>query len=495
MQVRFDNLYARLPDRFFARVDPTPVQDPNLLHLNHVLAEHLGLDAEELSTPEGIAVLAGNRVPDGAEPLAMAYGGHQFGHWVPRLGDGRAILLGEVLDRDGMRRDLQLKGSGPTPFSRGGDGRAGIGPVLREYIVSEAMAALGVPTTRSLAAVSTGQPIYRERPRPGAILTRVAQSHIRVGTFQFFAHQGDHEALRILADHVIARHHYELAQPEAAGEQARYLMLLDAVIGRQAKLIAHWQLVGFIHGVMNTDNTSIAGETIDYGPCAFMDTYHPDTVYSSIDRQGRYAYHNQPSIALWNLSGFAKTLLPLMGDDQEAAIAQALERLETFGDRFGEEYLTGMRRKLGLTKARDGDDSLAEDLLTRMADQRADFTSTFRLLSEVSTTTSEQDEPVRQLFDEPEAFDQWVAPWRQRLSEETSSEEERQTLMRSVNPAVIPRNHLVEEALQAAETRDLAPFKALMDVLAQPYESQPACSPYTAGPRPDQVVHQTFCGT
>ncbi len=282
MRFPFDNLYARLPERFFARVEPTDVRAPELLALNHPLADHLGLEADDWNSPDVAAIFAGNRVPDGAEPLAMAYGGFQLGHWVPQLGDGRAILLGEVIDRDGIRRDIQLKGCGPTPFSRRGDGRAGVGPVLREYIISEAMAALGVPTTRSLAAVSTGQPIYRERTLPGAVLTRVAQSHIRVGTFQFFAYRNDIEALRLLADHVIDRHY-----PEVRDADQPYLSLLDAVLTRLAALIAQWQLLGFIHGVMNTDNTSIAGETIDYGPCAFMDTYHPGTVYSSIDHHGR----------------------------------------------------------------------------------------------------------------------------------------------------------------------------------------------------------------
>ena len=489
VQIPFDNVYATLPARFFARVDPTPVAEPQLLQLNRPLARHLGIDPEALASADGVAILGGNRVPEGAEPLAMAYAGYQFGHWVPQLGDGRAILLGEVIDGDGVRRDVQLKGSGRTPFSRGGDGRAGLGPVLREYLVSEAMAALGVPTTRTLAAVRTGQPVFRERPLPGAILTRVARSHIRVGTFQFFAAKGDHEAVRLLADHVIARHH-----PALADADEPYLALLDAVIETQAKLVAHWQLIGFIHGVMNTDNTSIAGETIDFGPCAFMDTYHPDTVYSSIDRRGRYAYGNQPAIAHWNLAGFAETLLPLIGDEASAA-AQVGERLERFEDRFAAELLAGLRRKLGVTTDGDDDLALAGDLLDRMAAQQADFTQTFRQLGHVAGDRADADGPVRQLFDQPEDFDAWAVRWRKRLADEATSDEARHTLMRRANPAFIPRNHLVEEALQAAENDDLEPFETLLAIWAKPYEDQPDRARYTVGPRPDQVVHQTFCGT
>src|SRR6202008_4713575 len=320
LQFPFEHTYAALPANFFARVAPTPVASPRLIKLNRELAVQLGLDPDQLATPEGAEILSGKRLPDGAEPIAMAYAGHQFGHFVPQLGDGRAILLGEVIDADGVRRDIQLKGSGPTPFSRGGDGRAALGPVLREYIVSEAMAALGIPTTRALAAVTTGEPVWREKPLPGAVLTRVASSHIRVGTFQFFAARGDLDAIRRLADHVIARHY-----PEAVDAANRYRTLLDLVISRQAALIANWQLLGFIHGVMNTDNMSIAGETIDYGPCAFMDVYHPETVYSSIDNMGRYAYANQPRIAQWNLARLAETLLGLIVADRRRAIARATQ--------------------------------------------------------------------------------------------------------------------------------------------------------------------------
>jgi uncharacterized protein YdiU (UPF0061 family) len=490
----FDNSYARLPERFFARLPPTPVARPGLIRLNESLALHLGLSPEQLTTPEGIAILAGNRVPEGAEPLAMAYAGYQFGGWVPQLGDGRAILLGEVIDRDGVRRDIQLKGSGPTPFSRGGDGRAGLGPVLREYIVSEAMARFGIATTRSLAAVTTGERVVRETRLPGAVLTRVAQSHIRVGTFQFFAARRDAEAIRVLADHVIARHY-----PAASEADQPYLALLGAVIDRQAQLIAHWQLIGFIHGVMNTDNTSIAGETIDYGPCAFMDSYHPDTVYSSIDQLGRYAYRNQPSIAHWNLAGFAQVLLPLMGDDEDAAVALASETLQTFPERFEGFYRAGLRRKLGLAEARKDDAELAQDLLTRMADNGADFTLTFRRLSDVSDVTDEgvgTEEHVSGLFEDPAAFRDWAVRWRKRLASERRSHAARRSDMRAVNPAIIPRNHLVEEVIRAAvDDDDLMPFHQIVEVLASPFDDQPGQERYAAPPRPDQIVHQTFCGT
>src|SRR6516165_8629957 len=365
----FDNSYARLPDRFFARLPPTPVAAPRLVRLNEKLAWHLELDPEKLAAPDGVEILAGNRLPKGGEPLAMAYAGHQFGGFVPQLGDGRAILLGEVIDRDGVRRDIQLKGSGPTPFSRLGDGRAALGPVLREYIVSEAMAALGIPTTRALAAVTTGEPVWRETPLPGAVLTRVASSHIRVGTFQFFAAQGDLDAIRRLADHVIARHY-----PEAANASNRYRTLLDLVISRQAALIARWLLVGFIHGVMNTDNMSIAGETIDYGPCAFMDVYHPGTVYSSIDNMGRYAYGNQPLIARWNLARLAETLLPLFDVETDAAIAAATDVLDSFADRFQGYWADGMRAKLGLDDVQGDKGELIDDLQGLLHAQKVDFT-------------------------------------------------------------------------------------------------------------------------
>lgn len=487
----FENTYARLPERFFERLPPTAVAKPALIRLNENLALQLGLDPEAFKTPDALAVLAGNRVPRGAEPLAMAYAGFQFGGWVPQLGDGRAILLGEVVDRDGVRRDIQLKGSGPTSFSRRGDGRAGVGPVLREYIVSEGMAALGVPTTRALAAVSTGERIMRETPLPGAVLTRVAQSHIRVGTFQFFAARQDTEALRLLADHVIARHY-----PETADAEDPYLSLIEAVVGRQADLIARWLGVGFIHGVMNTDNTSIAGETIDYGPCAFMDTYHPETVYSSIDQAGRYAYRNQPSIAHWNLAGFAQALLPLLGADEEVAVAKATEAINVFPQLFEAAQLAVFRRKLGLMETRDGDGELAQDLITRMAKNKADFTLTFRRLCDAVDEDPAGDVSVRVLFQDPEAFDAWFGLWQKRIELEAGSNIERRQRMRLENPAFIPRNHLVEEVIQAAvHDEDYSAFEKLLDVLSRPFEEQPENDRYGLPPRPDQVVHQTFCGT
>ena len=486
----FDNSYARLPDRFFARLHPTPVATPSLVRLNEKLARHLGLDPGKLATPEGVEILAGNRIPTRGDPLAMAYAGHQFGTFVPQLGDGRAILLGEVIDRDGVRRDIQLKGSGRTPFSRQGDGRAALGPVLREYIISEAMAALGIPTTRALAVVTTGETVWRETPLPGAVLTRVASSHVRVGTFQFFAARGDVDAVQRLADHVIARHY-----PEAVDAANPYRSLLDLVISRQAELVAKWLLIGFIHGVMNTDNMSIAGETIDYGPCAFMDAYHAGTVYSSIDSLGRYAYGNQPAIARWNLARFAETLLPLFAKDKDAAVKAAQETIEAFAPRFETVYAAGLSRKLGVLQPRPDDLSLAQDLLDCMARNGTDFTLTFRRLCDAAVGCH-RDDVVRSLFANPSAFDDWATRWRHRLAEEGGEANERRAAMRAANPAFIPRNHLVEEAISAAvNDGDFLPFEDLLTVLSMPYEDQPVFSRYADPPRPDQVVHQTFCGT
>jgi uncharacterized protein YdiU (UPF0061 family) len=485
----FENTYAALPANFFARVAPTPVASPRLIKLNRPLAVHLGLDPDRLSTPEGAEILAGKNIPDGADPIAMAYAGHQFGHFVPQLGDGRAILLGEVIDADGVRRDIQLKGSGPTPFSRRGDGRAALGPVLREYIVSEAMAVLGIPTTRSLAAVVTGESVMRETLLPGAVLTRVASSHIRVGTFQYFAARGDTEGVRRLADHVIARHY-----PQAATADRPYHALLEGVIARQADLIARWLLVGFIHGVMNTDNTSISGETIDYGPCAFMDHYDPATVFSSIDEQGRYAYANQPRIALWNLTRLAECLLPLFSDEQDKAIAEAQAALAEFAEKFDTAYQAGLRSKLGLFTTRDGDPALAQDLLDAMANNQADFTLTFRRLSDAALDP--EDTSVRQLFADPTAYDEWAVRWRQRIGDEPREAAARRSAMRSVNPAFIPRNHRIEAVIAAAVNHDdFAPFEELLTVLSKPYEDQPAFAAYAEPPEPDQRVLQTFCGT
>jgi protein adenylyltransferase len=486
----FQNTYAALPANFFARVAPTPVAAPRLIKLNRPLAVQLGLDPDLLDTPEGAEILAGKRLPDGADPIAMAYAGHQFGHFVPQLGDGRAILLGEVIDRDGVRRDIQLKGSGPTPFSRRGDGRAALGPVLREYIVSEAMFAMDIPTTRSLAAVITGEHVIRETALPGAVLTRVAASHVRVGTFQFFAARGDTDGVRALADHVINRHYPEVAQADRP-----YHALLEGVVARQAALVARWLLVGFIHGVMNTDNTSISGETIDYGPCAFMDDYNPAQVYSSIDEMGRYAYGNQPRIALWNLTRLAECLLPLFSDDQEKAVEQAQLILGDFSENFSAAYAAGLRAKIGLSSERDGDEALIEGLLDVMAKNQADFTLTFRRLGDAARDTSAE-ENVRAQFMDPHAFDEWATRWRERLAIEPQTPSERQAAMHAVNPAFIPRNHRVEAVIAAATNDDnYAPFEELLTVLSKPYDDQPQHAAYAEPPLPDQRVLQTFCGT
>lgn len=487
---RFDNSYARLPDAFYARLTPTPVAAPKLVRVNCELADLLNLDAKVLAEPESVEVLAGNRVPDGAEPLAMAYAGHQFGSFVPQLGDGRAILLGEVIGKDGVRRDIQLKGAGRTPFSRRGDGRAVLGPVLREYLVSEAMAALGIPATRALAAVMTGEAVMREALLPGAVLTRVAESHVRVGTFQYFAARGDRDAVKALADYVIARHY-----PDAAEAPNPYLVFLDRVIQRQARLVALWLGVGFIHGVMNTDNTSIAGETIDFGPCAFMDTFHPETVFSSIDAGGRYAYGNQPRIAHWNLMCLAQAMLGLLGGSEEQAIVEGQRAIDRFGTLFGAAWLDVMRRKIGLMDAREGDQELIQGLLTAMAEGEADFTLTFRRLSAAGSSPGEADDAVRAQFRDSALFDRWAETWRERLGFENSRDDDRQAMMREANPAFIPRNHLVEEAIAAAYSGDFKPFEDLLQVLSRPYDDQPGAERFMAPPRPDQIVRETFCGT
>ena len=488
MRIPFDNSYAQLPERFFAPARPLPSPSPALIQVNEQLASELGLDAAWLRSPAGLEMLSGRVIAEGSEPIAQAYAGHQFGNFVPQLGDGRAILLGEVVDRSGLRRDIQLKGAGRTRFSRGGDGRAGLGPVLREYLVSEAMAALGVPTTRALAAVTTGEPVARETVLPGAMLTRVASSHIRVGTFQYFAVRGDVEAVRLLADHVIARHY-----PSAGETQRPYRALLDAVIAAQANLVARWLLVGFIHGVMNTDNVSIAGETIDYGPCAFMDAYDPATVFSSIDRMGRYAYGNQPQIAHWNLTRLAETLLPLLDDDQDAAIEQAQVALAAFGSLFQQAYFRGLRRKLGLWLEEDGDVELINTLLARMVENQVDFTLFFRALGQAAL---DKNEPARMLFVDPTAFDAWASEWRRRLAREQQDADSRRLAMDCVNPALIPRNHQVETMISAAIDRsDFVPFRRMLDVLSRPYEDQPAANDLAQPPLPHELVAATFCGT
>lgn len=489
--LNFENSYARLPESFYARLAPTPVPAPQLLQLNHRLARQLGLDPHLLEAPAGVAVLAGNRVPETSEPLAMAYAGHQFGAFVPQLGDGRAVLLGELVDAAGVRRDMHLKGAGRTPFSRGGDGRAVLGPVIREYLGSEAMAALGIPTTRALAMVTTGQSHLREGLEPGAILTRVARSHVRVGTFEYFAARDDYDAVRTLADYVIRRHY-----PEVAAADRPYADLLQRVARRTGELLASWMMVGFIHGVMNTDNMSVAGETIDYGPFAFMDAYHPDTVFSSIDVGGRYAFNQQPRMAYWNLAQLATALLPLLGGSREAGVARAEEALQGYVERFEQVYEAGLRAKLGLAEARQGDRELAHDLLREMALQRADFTLTFRRLGETHGGDASADAPVRELFDDPAGFDAWAMRWRQRLAAEARDEADRRRAMRAVNPAWVLRNHLAQRAVDAAtRDRNLGPFEDLLTVLAAPFDEHPGLERYGRPPRPGEEVLVTFCGT
>ncbi|WP_114390915.1 protein adenylyltransferase SelO [Notoacmeibacter marinus] len=488
----FHNSYTQLPERFYARVAPARPKAPALLALNKGLAEVLGLDAAWLRSEEGLAMLSGQRLPEGAASIAMAYAGHQFGGWVPQLGDGRAILIGEVTGTDGVRRDLQLKGGGPTPFSRGGDGLAWLGPVLREYVVSEAMAALGVPTTRSLAAVATGNEVVRETVLPGAVLTRVARSHIRVGTFQYFSARRDVEGVKMLTDHVIARHY-----PQAREAENPYLAMLEAVIDAQVALVSHWQSIGFIHGVMNTDNMTLSGETIDYGPCAFMDDYHPDTVFSSIDRGGRYAYSNQPPIAQWNLAILASALLPILNEDKDLAIADAQALIDSVSPRFDAAIVAQFRSKIGLADEREeGDPALVADLLSRMSANMVDFTNLFRALGKLPNEGGPStDAAARDLFADPTAFDKWAEVWRRRLARQGTSEADRQAAMDAVNPAFIPRNHRVEAMIAAALNGDLTPMHELMDVLSRPYESRPDKAGYAAPPTDQQRVTATFCGT
>ena len=464
MNFSFDNSYARLPERFYARLPPTAVAEPKMVRFNSALAAELGIDPG----PQAAKIFAGNLVPDGADPLAMAYAGHQFGQFVPQLGDGRAILLGEVIDRNGKRRDIQLKGSGVTPFSRRGDGRAALGPMLREYIIGEAMTGLGIPSSRALAVVATGEAVYRETALPGAVLTRVAASHLRVGTFQFFAARRDLDAVRRLADYAIARHF-----PEISG----YPAFFEKVVRAQAALVAQWLLVGFVHGVMNTDNMSISGETFDYGPCAFIDAYHPDAVFSSIDQFGRYAYGQQPRVAQWNLARLAECLLPLFADDEAKAVEIAEETLDAFPTAFEAAYTDGLRKKLGLATTQEGDLVLARELLTLMASEQADFTLTFRRLAEGRET-------------EMTGFEDWLVRWRQRQDQDDDAQ---RAMMLAANPAVIARNHLVEEALAAAASGDLAPFDALVAALSDPFAGRD--DRYAQPPPAGQQPYVTFCGT
>lgn len=485
-----NQMYTDLPERFYAPVTPAPVAAaPRLIALNTRLAQSLGLDAAWLASPEGIAMLAGQVMPAGVTPVALAYAGHQFGQFVPQLGDGRALLLGDVTDASGMVREIQLKGSGRTAFSRRGDGRAALGPVLREYVLSEAMAALGVPTTRALAAVGTGETVYRETALPGAVITRVASSHIRVGTFQFFAARQDHAGLKLLADYAIQRHY-----PQAAQADAPYGALLECIIAAQAALIARWMHLGFIHGVMNTDNMAISGETLDYGPCAFMEQYDPATVFSFIDEKGRYAYARQPTMALWNLTRLAEAMLPLLAEDEDKAVERAQEALARFEPEFQALYLKGLRAKLGLSTEQADDASLIRGLLEGMQAHKLDFTQTFRSLSHQDAIDPEnvpqEGTPLQMLSD-------WLPTWHQRLAQEPDQNAQtRAETMQQVNPLYIPRNHLVEEMIVQAITQDdYSAFEALLAVTAHPYDDQPGREHYAQPAQPHQQVRHTFCGT
>lgn len=470
LHIPFDNTYGDLPDRFYTRMAPKPVKSPRLLRFNDTLAAELGITPGD---PDDMAqVFAGNAVPVGADPLAQVYAGHQFGGFSPQLGDGRANLMGEAVSGTG-RFDIQLKGSGPTPYSRMGDGRAWLGPVIREYIMSEAMHALGVPTSRALAAVATGETVYREQGAlPGAVLTRVASSHIRVGTFQFFAARRDVEGLQALFEYTASRHYPGVEDPAE---------LLSAVIDRQVTLITKWMSVGFIHGVMNTDNTTLSGETIDYGPCAFLDVYHPDKVFSSIDAHGRYSYGNQANIIVWNMAQLATALVPLM-PDQDAAIEVFTRTIHAMPAKLEGAWLHVFGRKIGLAKAQVEDLDLVTGLLQHMAEGRADFTNTFQALGESR---------ARDQFLDPAAFDTWEVEWRARLEQEAEPE----AVMAAVNPVFIPRNHRVEEAIAAAVVDDLGPFDRLLDILANPFENQTVAADLRRPPEPAEVVRQTFCGT
>jgi uncharacterized protein YdiU (UPF0061 family) len=487
----FDNSYARLPARFYTQQAPEPVAVPGLIRVNHPLAQLLGIDPLWLESSPGIEVIAGNRVPGGADPLASVYAGHQFGSWNPQLGDGRAILLGEVIAKDGIRYDIQLKGSGRTPYSRGGDGRAPLGPVLREYVVSEAMTALGVPSTRALAAVTSGESVFREGALPGAVLARVAQSHIRIGTFQFFASKKDKEGLQLLSEHVIQRHF-----PLAAETSNPVLTMLEEVITRQATLIAKWQSFGFIHGVMNTDNMLLSGETIDYGPCAFMDSFDPAMVYSYIDKGGRYAYQNQPGIAHWNLSCLAQALLTLIDDDPNKAVTKAQAAIDTFPEQFQTAYRQAMSRKLGLNENQADSDALIQDLLDLMKQEKSDFTLTFRHLSDLAGPNTDPPAGIGALIELPESFSPWLIRWKQKLEDDLTDPSVRQAAMYQANPVFIPRNHLVEAVIDAAVNQeDYMPFNTLVDALASPYEYRADLARFATPPRENQVVKQTFCGT
>jgi uncharacterized protein YdiU (UPF0061 family) len=487
----FDNSYARLPEQFYTRQLPVPVSNAGLVRINRSLARELGFDPDWLESQQGVDFIAGNFIPEGTEPIATVYAGHQFGGWNPQLGDGRAILMGEVIAGDGERYDIQLKGSGRTPYSRGGDGRAPLGPVLREYLVSEAMAVLGVPSSRTLGAVTTGEWVNRERRLPGAVLARVAKSHIRIGTIQYFASQKDHEAISMLVEHVRQRHY-----PQLADTENNVRSMLDGIIARQANLIALWQSLGFIHGVMNTDNMLLSGETIDYGPCAFMDGFNANTVFSSIDHGGRYAYGNQPHIAHWNLSVLTQSLLTFLDEDPDKALASGQAAINVFPALYEGAFKQQMYLKLGITENNAEKETLVQELLGLMQDERTDFTLTFRFLSDLVDPANASGGGVAQVFKLPESFEPWIKRWQQALSRDSLTAAERQAAMYAVNPVYIPRNHLVEEAISAAEKhQDFEPFNRLVDILARPYKFDMADVRYAKPPRPEQVVTQTFCGT
>ena len=488
--IDFNNSFVKLGENFFSPVNPTPVKSPQIVKINYELASELGLKINKLNENTLANLFSGNKIFSGSEPLAMAYAGHQFGHFVPQLGDGRAILLGEIIDTSNFRRDIQLKGSGITPFSRQGDGRAALGPVLREYILSEAMNALKIPTTRSLSIISTGEPVFREKAIPGAILTRVALGHIRTGTFQYFAARRDTKAISTLSDYVIGRHF-----PEIKDEPNSYLKFLEFVMDKYANLVAKWMNVGFIHGVMNTDNMAITCETIDYGPCAFMDNFNKTKVFSSIDQFARYSYGNQPSIAQWNLARLAETILPLIDSQSNNALELATEIIEKFTERFKNYWLGGMRLKLGLSKDNPEDETLIESLLEIMHKNEVDFTLTFRKLS-IAVLKDGNDENLRIFFRNSKSFDNWLTKWRSRLSLEENNFEKISLLMKSVNPVIIPRNHRVEEVIQEAELNgDFAPFENLNNALSNPFDEIDEFKNYVTPPKPEEEVLKTFCGT
>ena len=482
MPIRFDNSYAQMPDRFFERVMPARYPKARLLRVNAALAEELGMDPDWLETRQGAAFLAGNEMADGAEPIAQAYAGHQFGGWVPQLGDGRAILLGEVIDREGRRRDIQLKGAGRTPWSRGGDGKSPLGPVLREYIVSEAMVALGVPATRALGAVATGEEVQREGPEPGGVLTRVAASHIRVGTFQYFHARDDREGLRLLGEHVIARHY-----PELMGQEQPWMALLEAVLKRQAALVAKWMQLGFVHGVMNTDNMAVSGETIDFGPCAFLDTFSFGKVFSSIDRGGRYAWDQQPLMAHWNLVRFAETLLPLLTSVDEEKVEAAEAVLGGFENHFQDAYYRGFADKLGLKRVDSGTGLWIRSTLELLEREKVDFTRFFTGLCEFAHG---EEDGLRAEFSVEDKLDAWLVEWKALTGDDPDLRR-----LAACNPRRIPRNHRVEEVIVAAAAQNFTPFHWLVDGLQRPFENDPRFTDLECAPRPDQCVSRTFCGT